>query len=102
MLDTIGNGLIILIPKFRGKLKIGNWSLITFLGGVHIIMAKIFTQCLQEFLPTIIQPNQTRFIEGRNIIFNLFLTQEAMERARKMGKISGQDLANPIECLFEV
>jgi hypothetical protein len=65
-------------------------------------MAKIFTQCLQEFLPTIIQPNQTRLIEGRNIIINLYLTQEAMDRARKMGKISGQDVANPIECLFEV
>jgi hypothetical protein len=102
MLEVIGNGLIILIPKSKDKLKIGNWRWITFLGGVHIIMAKIFTQCMQKFLPTIIQPNQTRFIEGKNIIVNLFFTQEAMEQARKMGKISRQDLANPIECLFEV
>ncbi len=57
-----------------------------FLGGVQIIMAKIFTQCLEEFLPTIIEPNQTRFIEGRNIIVNLFLTQEAMEQAKENGQ----------------
>jgi hypothetical protein len=49
-------------------------------------MAKIFTQCLEEFLPTIIEPNQTRFIEGRNIIVNLFLTQEAMEQAKENGQ----------------
>ncbi len=49
-------------------------------------MVKIFTQCLQEFLRTIIQPNQTRFIEGRNIIVNLFLTQEAMEQAKENGQ----------------
>jgi hypothetical protein len=49
-------------------------------------MAKKFTQCLQEFLCTIIQPNQTRFIEGRNIIVNLFLTQEAMEQAKENGQ----------------
>jgi len=43
---------------------------------------------LQTFLPSIIRPNQTGFVEGRCILDNTFLAQEAQDWAEE----SNQDL----------
>jgi hypothetical protein len=58
------------------------------LGSIYKILAKILAKRIQEFLLLMIRPNQTGFIEGRNILNNNFLTQEALVWAAQ----SGQDL----------
>jgi hypothetical protein len=58
------------------------------LGSIYKILVKTLARRTQEFLPLVIKPNQTDFIEGRNILNNNFLTQEALVWAPE----SGQDL----------
>jgi hypothetical protein len=86
--EYINKGMITLIPKSGDHSKLGNWRPITLLGSIYKILAKILARRIQEFLPLVIRPNQTGFVEGRSILDNNFLAQEALVWAPE----SGQDL----------
>jgi hypothetical protein len=75
--EGINKGLITLIPKSGDHANLGNWRPITLLGSLYKILAKILARRLQGFLPNIIRPGQTGFVEGRSILDNTFLAQEA-------------------------
>jgi len=77
----INKGLITLIPKTGDRSKFQNWRPITLLGSVYKILAKALVGRLQAFLPRIIRPNQTRFVEGRSILDNAFIVQDSLDRA---------------------
>jgi hypothetical protein len=85
MLDTggasafINKGLITLIPKSGDHSKLGNWRPITLLGSAYKILAKALARRIQAFLPDIIRPNQTGFIEGRSILDNTFIAQDSLD-----------------------
>jgi hypothetical protein len=81
-------GLIILIPKSGDQARIGNWRPITLLGNLYKILAKTLARRLQTFLLSMIRPSQTGFVEGRCILDNTFLAQEAQDWAEE----SNQDL----------
>jgi len=87
-LGWINKGLITLIPKSGDHAKIGNWRPITLLGSLYKILAKTLARRLQVFLPNVIRPSQTGFVEGRSILDNTFLAQEAQDWAEE----SNQDL----------
>jgi hypothetical protein len=74
----INEGMITLIPKSGEHSKLGNWRPITLLGSIYKIIAKTLAKRIKEFLPLVIRPNQTGFVEGRNILDNNFLAQEAL------------------------
>jgi hypothetical protein len=48
------------------------------LGSINKIIAKTLGRRIEEFLPLVIRPNQTGFVEGKNILDNNFLAQEAL------------------------
>jgi hypothetical protein len=52
------------------------------------MLAKSLVTGIQVVLPLMIRPNQMGFVEGRNILDNNFLTQEALDWAKE----NGQDL----------
>lgn len=84
----INRGLITLIPKTGDCSKLGNWRPITLLGNIYKILAKALAGRLQAFLPGIIRPNQTGFVEGRSILDNVFTAQDSLDWAVE----SNQDL----------
>ncbi len=75
----INKGVITLIPKSGDHSKLRNWRPITLLGNTYKILAKTLAGRLQASLPMIIKLNQTGFVEGRNILDNTFLAQEALD-----------------------
>ncbi len=84
----INKGIITLIPKSGDRARLNNWKPITLLDNVYKILAKVLAGQLQAAFPNIIRPNQTGFIEGRSILDNIFMAQEAMGWAEE----SNQDL----------
>jgi hypothetical protein len=70
--------MITLILKLGDHSKLGNWRPITLLGNIYKILAKTLVRKIQEFLPLVIRPNQTGFIERRSILDNNFLVHEAL------------------------
>jgi mannosylglycoprotein endo-beta-mannosidase len=86
--ELINKGLITLIPKFGDHVRLGNWRPITLLGSHYKILAKMLARRFQVFLLSIVRPSQTEFVEGRSILDNTFLEQEALDWAEE----SDQDL----------
>jgi hypothetical protein len=86
--EQINKGIITLIPKTGDHPRLGNWRPITLLGSLYKILAKTLAKRLQIHLPNIVRPNQTGFVEGRSILDNTFLAQEALDWAIE----SDQDL----------
>jgi len=80
---SINKGLITLIPKAGDRAKFSNWRLITLLGSTYKVLAKILAWRVKVALTHITRPNQTGFVEGRSIIDNTFMAQEALEWAKE-------------------
>jgi hypothetical protein len=74
----INKGVVTLIPKSGNHARLNNWRPITLLGSIYKILAKVLAGRLQAVLPNIIRPNQTEFVEGRSILDNVFIAQEAL------------------------
>lgn len=74
----INKGFITLIPKAGDRAKLGNWRPITLLGSVYKILAKTLAGRISSALTNVIKPNQTGFVEGRSILDNIFMAQEAL------------------------
>jgi hypothetical protein len=52
------------------------------------VLAKVLAERIQTAFTHIMRPNQTGFVEGRNIIDNTYMAQEVLEWAKE----SEQDL----------
>jgi hypothetical protein len=78
-LAAINKGVITLIPKSGDRAKLSNWRPITLLGSTYQVLAKVLAGRIKAVLTHIIRPNQTSFVEGRSIIDNTFMAQEALE-----------------------
>lgn len=84
MMDTgslsgeVNRGLITLIPKEGDLTLVTNYRPITLMGSFYRLMAKIMASRLQPLLPSIVRPHQTGYVQGRSILDNIFLAQEAM------------------------
>jgi hypothetical protein len=48
------------------------------LGNIYKTLAETLARRIQEFLPLVIRPNQTGFVEGRSILDNNFMAKEAL------------------------
>jgi hypothetical protein len=79
----INKGLITLIPKSGDYARLGTWRPITLLCNPYKILAKVLAGRIQAALPQIIRPNQRGFVEGRSILDNVFIAQEALEWAEE-------------------
>jgi len=84
----INKGLITLIPKTGDHARLSNWRPITLLGNTYKVLVKTLAGRVQVVLPHIIKPNHTGFVDGRSILNNAFMAQEALEWAEE----SDQDL----------
>ncbi len=85
---AINKGVITLIPKSEDRIKLSNWRPITLLGSTYKVLEKVLAGRIKVAFTHIIRPNQTGFVEGRSIIDNTFMAQEALEWAEE----SEQDL----------
>jgi hypothetical protein len=79
----INKGLIKLIPKSSNHARLSNWRPITLLSKIYKILAKTLTGRVQVALPHIVMPNQTGFVEGRSILDNALMAQEALKWAEE-------------------
>jgi len=84
----INKGMITFIPKSEDRARLNNWRPITLLGSIYKILAKTLTRRIQADLTEVIRPNQTGFVEGPNILDNVFMAQESLGWAEE----NNQDL----------
>jgi len=75
---SINKGRITFIPKTEDRTRLSNWRPITLLGSIYTVLVKTLAGRIQSVLTHIIRHNQTGFVEGRNILDNVFMAQEAL------------------------
>ncbi len=64
------------LPWSRAKARVAT-------GSMYKVLAKILAGRVKVALTHIIRPNQMGFVEGRSIIDNTFMAQEALEWAEE-------------------
>jgi hypothetical protein len=85
MPSGISEGLIYLIPKGdEVSLDLKKWRPITLLNTTYKILAKALENRLQKVLDVIIYDSQTRFLQERSIMDNIFVFWEMTALAKTM------------------
>ena len=94
-------GILSLIPKkSKNTLEVKNWRPLTLLTIDYKIISKALDNCLKQVLPYLIEPYQTGFMEGRNILTNIIKLMQIMTNAQRQ-KIAGLVLAIDFEKCFD-
>ena len=72
-------GVICLLYKKGDRDEVGNWRPITLLNTDYKIIAIVYASRLKKVLPSIIHDDQKAYIEGRQIMENIRLTQDVID-----------------------
>ena len=68
-------GLIKLLPKVPSPTSFSRWRPISLMGGLYKVFRKVIAGRLQKVLPKIVHKSQYGFIQGRDILHNIFNAQ---------------------------
>lgn len=74
---------IVLIPKKEEALNPNDFRPISLLSGVYKIIAKILSRRISRMLDSIISPNQSAFVGGRQILDSVVILNEAIDEAKR-------------------
>ncbi|GJZ76785.1 putative RNA-directed DNA polymerase [Tanacetum coccineum] len=79
---------IVLIPKKIDPLGFSDYRPISLIGCVYKVISKVLSLRLAKVIPTVISPNQTAFLAGRQILDGSLIANEIIH----MAKIENHDL----------
>ncbi|XP_060177788.1 uncharacterized protein LOC132607726 [Lycium barbarum] len=79
---------LVLLPKKEIIKTFSDLRLISLSNFINKVFSRLLHDKLEVILPSLISPNQSGFVKGRNIIKNVLLTQELVPAIRKRGKLA--------------
>lgn len=85
----------ILVPKKTGANRIKDFRLISLLGSMYKILAKVLAARIQKILPSVISPSQGAFVHGRKVLDGVLQANECIHsrfKDREPGLICKLDL----------
>ena len=74
---------IVLLPKKDNSSTLNNYKSISLCNLVYKVITKILASRVIHFLPNVISPLQTDFVEGRVIAENSIITSEVLHTMKK-------------------
>jgi hypothetical protein len=87
---SLPNGLlsyfVTLIPKVNSPLSLSDFRPISLLGCLYKLIAKVLAKRLASVMDSIIAPNQSAFLKGRNLVDGVVVVNEVVEAAKKLKK----------------
>jgi len=75
-----------LIPKVHDPQSLNKYRPISLIGCVYKIVAKVLSRRLKKVLPTIIDEQQTTFVEGRHLLHSMVIANEVIDEAKRCNK----------------
>nr|GEU80015.1 hypothetical protein [Tanacetum cinerariifolium] len=78
MLGEVNDTLIALIPKMDTPIKVSDFRLKACCNVIYKCISKILTDRIKEALCYLVDPNQIAFLPGRQITYNIMITQELL------------------------
>eukprot|EP00253_Pinus_taeda_P009371 PITA_09371 len=96
ILPSLNSTFITLIPKEDQAAKPDKFFPIALCNAIYKIISKVIANRLKPLLPLLISPEQTSYVEGRQILDGIILTHEIMQslkQTKKLGMLLKIDLS---------
>ncbi|MCH80431.1 LINE-1 reverse transcriptase like [Trifolium medium] len=74
---------VTLIPKVNSPFSISDFRPISLLGCLYKLITKVLAKRLAKVIDSVIAPNQSTFIKGRNLVDGVLVVNEMVELAKK-------------------
>lgn len=84
-LSSINKANIIMMAKKDNATQVGDYRPISVMNVVPKLISKLLANRLRGFLPHLISPNQTAFVQGQQIMENFNSTREILNHISKSG-----------------
>lgn len=102
MLQAFNATFLTLIPKEEGADSPSLFRPISLCNVIYKLSSKVVANLLKPLLPTLISPEQSGFVEGRQILDGILLANEvahSLKSTRKMGMMLKVDMAKAFDKL---
>eukprot|EP00253_Pinus_taeda_P010526 PITA_10526 len=86
MLPSLDATFIALIPKEEQSITLEKFRPIALCNVIYKIISKVITSLLKPLLPILISPEQSGYVEGRQIIDGIILTHEIIHSSKNLKK----------------
>lgn len=80
LVKGINSSFITLIPKKETPIRRSNYRPISLVGSVYKVLAKLLANRLKAVLPHIISETQSTFLSGKNILDDVLIANEVVDR----------------------
>ncbi|KAK5836733.1 hypothetical protein PVK06_012533 [Gossypium arboreum] len=77
-ISNLNDTMIILIPKIKNPCELTNFRPISLCRFVYMIISKVLANRLKAVLPSCISQNQSAFVSGRMIHYNILIAHELL------------------------
>jgi len=82
----INSTFIALIPKVESLQQLNNFRLISLVGSMYKILAKVLANRLRSIIGSVISDSQSAFVKGRQILDGILVANEVVDDARRCKK----------------
>jgi hypothetical protein len=77
---------VTLITKVNSPFGLGDFRPISLLGCLYKLIAKVLASRLAKVMNTLVAPNQSAFIKGRNLVDGVLVVNELVDVPKRQGK----------------
>jgi hypothetical protein len=77
---------VALIPKINSPFSLSDFRLISLLGCLYKIVAKVWTGRLASVMDHLVAPTQSAFLKGRQLVDGVVVVNEVVDLAKKIGQ----------------
>lgn len=102
LLPSLDSTFIALIPKEEGSMTPDKFRPIALCNVIYKVISKVIANRLKPLLPLLISPEQSSYVEGRQILDNIILSHKvihSLKHTRKAGMILKLDLSKAFDKL---
>ncbi|XP_028089237.1 uncharacterized protein LOC114289668 [Camellia sinensis] len=86
LVHGINSSFVALIPKSNNPSCLNDYRLISLLGSLYKILAKVLSNRIKNVMPKIISDSQSAFIGGRSILYGVLIANEIVDGWKKHRK----------------
>ena len=85
-LKSLNNTFLVLLPKKGGVEELRDFKLISLLGGLYKLLAKVLANRIKKVIGTVVSPDQNAFVMGRQILDASLIANEVIDSWQKKGE----------------
>jgi len=78
--------VIALIPKVNSPQRFNDFCLISLMGCMYKVLAKVLANRLRAIIGSVVSDSQTTFVKRKQILDGILVANEAVDEARRMHK----------------